>query len=85
MSGTDDEDVRRVASEIERYLERHPNAMDTLEGIAKWWISQQRYEEALRTVHMALDYLVTKKEVSRQILSNGESIYKRADTKTKNH
>ena len=33
--------VGNIAQEILRYLERHPDAKDTLEGIAQWWLQPQ--------------------------------------------
>ena len=34
--------------------------MDTPEGIAAWWIRQQRIEEAVEDVHRALNVLVDR-------------------------
>jgi hypothetical protein len=40
QGGTVDED--QVAAEILEYLKERPHAMDTLEGIAEWWLMRQR-------------------------------------------
>ena len=55
-----DEEILAIAQEIRNYLTGHPNAADGLEGIAKWWLSRQRYQENLAKVEKALDYLVTE-------------------------
>lgn len=31
-----------LAHSVMRYLSEHPNAMDTLDGIAEWWIMRQQ-------------------------------------------
>lgn len=51
------ERVDRVAQEILLYLETCPQAADSLEGIAVWWISQQRIHSELEVVRAALERL----------------------------
>lgn len=41
-----------------RYLTQHPTAKDTADGIATWWLRQQRIEQSVEAVHRALDLLV---------------------------
>ena len=55
-----DERVRRVAREIEHYLEMHPQSADSLEGIATWWVSRQRIRSELALVHAALEALAAQ-------------------------
>ena len=50
-------DPHAVAAEIHRYLCKRPQAMDTLEGIMRWWIPRIRLEEAQETVEQALALL----------------------------
>ena len=40
------------------YLEAHPTAMDTLDGIAAWWIPRRQIEIEVRRVSRMLDALV---------------------------
>jgi hypothetical protein len=49
----ENENVKRVAIAILHYLQEHPMAKDSAEGIAKWWVSE---EQAL--VKKALEFLV---------------------------
>jgi hypothetical protein len=49
---------RAIAREILGYLENHPEAKDTLEGIAEWWLSHRRHERRAveRAVALLLSY-----------------------------
>ena len=55
---TSDSETEHIASEILAYFVEHPNAQDTLEGIASWWLLQQRIESRTTQVKAALDQLV---------------------------
>jgi hypothetical protein len=46
--------VRRIAAEILRYLDTHPNAKDTLDGIAEWWLEPPRVERGVVERALAL-------------------------------
>lgn len=61
----DHKQVTRIARAISRYLASRPDACDTVEGIAHWWLLRQRYEDALPRVAQALDFLVTTGEVTK--------------------
>lgn len=54
-----------VAGLIEKYLQGHPNAMDSMEGIRNWWITQQKLQESAYCVSVALDLLMEKGVVER--------------------
>ena len=72
---TDDEQVQALARGIERYLEQHPNAADSLEGIQRWWLARQRYAENALKVERALERLIAKGIVVRRILPDGKAVY----------
>lgn len=67
-----------VAQQIARYLEEHPNAADTLEGVVHWWLARQRYEDSVQTVEVALAWLVEQGLVTKQIAPGGQNVYSRA-------
>lgn len=69
------EDISRIAAEIENYLAAHPRGKDTLTGVLTWWIAQQRYIEAKERVEKALEYLVLKGKVHRDMMPDGSVIY----------
>ncbi|HGX91840.1 MAG TPA: hypothetical protein ENK35_00835 [Candidatus Tenderia sp.] len=53
----DAERVRVIAKEIEQYLTDHPEAADSVEGIASWWLPRQRIHYEVEMVKGALEYL----------------------------
>jgi hypothetical protein len=67
------------AAEIERsvlaYLDRHPQAADTLRGIVNWWLPRQRYELGCRRIGHVLDRLVAEGTLHRDELPDGEVLY----------
>lgn len=65
-----------LARRLLDYLEKNPNAGDTLEGIANWWLEQQRVEQVVDDVAEALDYLVQIGVVRVHKLHDGIPIYK---------
>ena len=67
-----------LAQEIETYLLTHPNASDTIEGVIKWWIALQRYQQAREDVQEALEFLVAEGAVVKRKLSDGRFIYAKA-------
>ena len=73
----DEAEVKRVASEIKRYLNAHPEGADTVEGITKWWLPRQRLEESALLVRQALDDLVAQAFIERKENPGGGHLYSR--------
>lgn len=48
-----------IASDLLSYLAENPQAQDTLEGIAKWWLLEQEITRRVTEVRSALDGLVS--------------------------
>ncbi len=69
--------VKKTATEIKRYLEARPNAAETVDGVAKWWLARQRYDDSRALVQAALEYLVAQGELKKR-KSGGKEIYCRA-------
>ena len=59
---TSDDDVDRA---VLAYLEAHPSAADTLEGITAWWLEQRRIRYGVEIVSGALERLITSGSVER--------------------
>lgn len=71
--------MKRVAAFSRRimdYLHRHPDASDTLEGIAAWWLDQQHIEQLVEEVTEALELLVKKGFLSVHKKNSGTTTYK---------
>jgi len=49
-----------IAQAILDYLLEHPDAQDTLAGIAEWWLPEEKKVTRLAIVKDALDQLVAK-------------------------
>jgi hypothetical protein len=48
-----------LARAILRYLEAHPGAKDTVEGIAQWWLLHEWHERLLVQVERAVSLLLS--------------------------
>jgi len=53
---TIEDDVDRA---VLAYLEAHPSAADTLEGITAWWLEQRRIRYGVEIVSGALERLIS--------------------------
>ncbi len=51
-------DTAHTVQQLSHYLWRHPNACDTAEGIARWWLLGAHTSPPLPLVMSALDHLV---------------------------
>ena len=75
MLKSEDSDFRCIAKEIEKYLNDHPKAADTLEGITEWWLLRLRYRVSSIMVQQALEYLVSTSVVEINTNLNGNKVY----------
>jgi hypothetical protein len=55
-----------LAQQILAYLLAHPNAEDTVAGVAEWWLFQQRIMMSIEDVKTALCWLVSAGYVVEQ-------------------
>lgn len=78
MDSQDTEKISSIAQSIKRYLDSRPQASETVEGVAKWWLIQQRYSDSLEQVQQALDFLEKNGEVSRIQLADGREVFRNA-------
>lgn len=79
---TDTEDPPRpgaadLAEAVLAYLARHPEAADTVEGIARWWLNLP--PSAWPRLAVALDRLVMVGRLERRVLRGGGRVYFRPD------
>ena len=73
---TDDRHVREIAEVINRHLAEQPEAADTAQGIANWWLQNQRTEIAPATVEAALSLLVSRGQLVTAVMPGGETLYR---------
>lgn len=74
---TQEPSVDQVANALLRYLHDHPDASDTLDGIARWWFPAQPVAYLRSTVLLALERLVEAGVVEKRTLSDGTAIFRR--------
>ncbi len=73
----DDARIDALAETIRDYLNKHPNAADTLEGVATWWLSGNADAQWLSDVRCAMERLIERGNVARYTLRDGTVIYER--------
>lgn len=64
--------VRSVAKDLTEHFFCNPEAGDTLEGIADWWIARQRRDNAITLVRDALEFLVFEGSVLKRTFGSRE-------------
>lgn len=65
-----------ISKNILDYLQKNPDAGDTLEGITKWWLESQRVDQAVDEVAEALNLLLKKGAIIKTKCKKGSYIFK---------
>lgn len=68
-------DESKVRRQILQYLHEQPQASDTLEGVAKWWMMRHQVNESVMLTRQALDYLVAAGCVVERKSRDGRMLY----------
>lgn len=79
---TSDDDAdkdREIEQMVLSYLQRHPQAADTLDGIVRWWLPQQRYSVAQTRIEAALRRLLSQGLIRQRRLPTGDALYVRGE------
>jgi len=61
---------------IEDYLLQHPDAADSEQGIARWWVPAMGVEASAQEVAVALENLRALERIERKCLPGGPVIYR---------
>jgi Fe2+ or Zn2+ uptake regulation protein len=69
------EELDQVVAGIKKHLLEFPNAADTVEGIAAWWLVRELPGISKATVEQALELLVESGFVRARRMVNGTVIY----------
>ncbi|MDR4505824.1 MAG: hypothetical protein MRK01_13715 [Candidatus Scalindua sp.] len=67
------EEIARI---IVDYIRKHPDARDTLEGIARWWLHLEKIESSVDDVSIALESLIKEGVIERQLKDGYKPIYR---------
>lgn len=67
--------LRPTVCELAQYLIEHPQASDTVEGIARWWLAEAVAEQWL--LQRALDWMKTGSLVEETVAADGRRRYRR--------
>lgn len=68
-------EIESTAGAIKRYLLSRPNASETVDGVAKWWLLKQRYIDSIEKVQQALDMLEGEGYLTKLQLKDGKDYY----------
>jgi hypothetical protein len=77
LESDSERDVDSLVIELETYMATHPSAADTVESVARWWITDPR-KPSLRRVEAALEVLVRRTVAAKFLLPDGRFVYQRA-------
>lgn len=70
-----EESVQRISEEIQQYLQDHPNAADTLQGITKWWLANAPVPMPVDHVEKALEWLICHQIIAKGSLPDGGAVF----------
>jgi len=76
FEGAMDEKREQIAGRILDYLQKNPDAGDTLEGIASWWLGLQQIDISVSEVEDALNSLLEEGLIRRHRAGDGTAIYR---------
>jgi len=79
MSPSPSADINLICQAILDYLLEHPEAADSPEGIAAWWLPGLARTLPVEAIRNALDRLVYEKRISRITLADGRNLYQSVD------
>jgi len=65
-----------LESEILSYFREHPEASDTIDGIAFWWLKERNANRTLDEVQSALDRLASFGLISERVDISGRVHYR---------
>ena len=76
LSRSNEEKAGQIAEEVLDYMLRHPEAQDTVEGIAEWWLLERRVRRVVEEVKATLIKLVGKDFLVEKRSRDGRIHYK---------
>ena len=64
-----------IADDILRYLCNNPDSKDTIEGIAQWWVLEQRIASQVRKVEEGVERLLSQGYLLAAAGPSGKRVY----------
>lgn len=77
---TDESSKANIRKEILRYMQTHPDAADSLNGIVNWWLSSKYSAEDMKKVEGVLEQLIKDGLVKKVVLIDKTILYKRKES-----
>jgi len=68
--------VLEIAEAIARYVEKNPEAQDTLEGIVQWWLVDMESKPRTALIREALDELIAEGLITAQKGMDTQILYR---------
>jgi hypothetical protein len=75
---------RAIVRQVLGYFVRNPKAVDTLEGVARWRLLEERLHENVRQTKAAIDWLVKEGYIEAVVLPGGSGPFFRLKAERKN-
>lgn len=72
------EAIERLARAIVRYVNAHPDASDTIEGVARWWVASEAEHVTVDLLERALDMLTERRVLTVRVLPDGRQVFRRS-------
>lgn len=67
--------TEQIAQKILEYLKQRPQACDTLEGVARWWMMSQQLSEAVEQIQQVLEQLRATGQIKERLGADGRIVY----------
>ncbi len=77
---TDESSKANIRKEILQYMQTHPDAADSLNGIVNWWLSSKYSAEDMKKVEGVLEQLIKDGLVKKVVLIDKTILYKRKES-----
>jgi hypothetical protein len=69
--------TEEISARILDYLGKHPDAGDNTESVSKWWLGLQSLAETVDEVTQALEDLVDKELIRKEMITEDEIFFYR--------
>lgn len=73
---SDSEDELDIAREILRYFTHHPEAVDTVEGVARWRLLDERIRRSVEQVTRAMKWLAAQGLLVKEELPGSRTAFR---------